>query len=103
MKNVSKFKNPLLFISTLLAFVFLSSCQNGYNNRNETIITRTVKIYFVNNMTRIIQVKVPEYTTFSINESRGGYRLSYWTYCMGGVARCEETIINGVVYYEVLK
>lgn len=29
MKNVSKFKNPLLFISTLLAVVLLSSCSEN--------------------------------------------------------------------------
>lgn len=32
MKNVSKFKNPLLFISTLLCLVFfLSACKNEDN------------------------------------------------------------------------
>jgi hypothetical protein len=31
MKNVSKFKNPLLFISTLLAFVFsFSACERKH-------------------------------------------------------------------------
>jgi len=34
MKNVSKFKKPLLFISTLLAFVFLSSCESDTERIN---------------------------------------------------------------------
>lgn len=41
MKNVSKFKNPLLFISTLLAVVFLSSCE-GEKYPKYSLSTKTV-------------------------------------------------------------
>lgn len=45
MKNVSKFKNPLLFISTLLAFVFyLSACTR--NNNTQQNENKTFKICY---------------------------------------------------------
>jgi len=47
MKNVSKFKNPLLFISTLLAVVLFSSCESKkypqYTLASKTIIPESDK------------------------------------------------------------
>lgn len=92
-----------LLLICLVLLLCASSCKEGYRNRDETIVEKKLKIFFVSGMSKVITVKVPAYTTFAIYQSHGGYRLSYWKYCFGGITTCEEIVKNGVVDFEVLK
>jgi hypothetical protein len=60
-------------------------------------------VEFDNGSKRTIVVEHPSYAGLGVHQSRGGHRLSTWEYCMlKGLARCEKTLVYGVVWYENL-
>lgn len=96
MKNLRTKLSYTLYI--LLCLVILSGCNK--DNEDEYVL-KTIKVELVNGSTKVVRYKIPSYATLSIHSFRGSYRLSTWKYCLG-VAKCEITLMNGVVYYEVI-
>jgi len=92
----------IILIMSIYCIIIQSCTLDGYKSKNETIVKKVIKVYMIDGRSKVISIDVPTYTYFTINSIRGSYRLSYWVYCLRGTARCEETVMQGVVDFEII-
>ena len=86
----------IALIALLVAVYYIPSRGDGANFK-----TFSIAVEFDNGSKKVITVKYPEYASLGIHQSRGGHRLSTWEYCaFKGVARCENTLVYGVVWFQ---
>lgn len=95
---MKKINNTVKYgLCILLCLVALSGCI-----RNDRYVVKKVKVELVNGNTKIVKFRMPEYATLQIHSHRGSYYLSTWEYCLGEMVKCEVTLMEGVVYYEII-